>query len=190
MSSPRKLFCYVDETGQDTRGELFIISVVITAEERDQLVQICEQMEQLTGKGRVKWIKAQHHRRIAYLRQLIELPLLNQKIIYGIYHNTQDYVSLTVRTIALALRATGERQYKVTILIDGLPRTQERTVGLALLAQQAKVKKVRGVKKEENGNYALDTVIEQMYSVSTLFAKKESKCQPFKLLTLSSRALI
>ena len=31
----QKFYCYVDETGQDTQGELFIVSVVIADQERE-----------------------------------------------------------------------------------------------------------------------------------------------------------
>lgn len=36
-----KVFCYVDESGQDTQGILFIVAIVITSHERDQLYEIC-----------------------------------------------------------------------------------------------------------------------------------------------------
>jgi hypothetical protein len=42
----QKLFCYVDETGQDTQGRLFVVSVVITDQERDLFRQTCEDIEQ------------------------------------------------------------------------------------------------------------------------------------------------
>jgi len=31
----QKLYCYVDETGQDTKGKLFLVSVIITEPQRD-----------------------------------------------------------------------------------------------------------------------------------------------------------
>jgi len=33
----KKLYCYIDETGQDTLGKIFIVSVIITESERDAL---------------------------------------------------------------------------------------------------------------------------------------------------------
>jgi hypothetical protein len=57
MPTP-KAFCYVDETGQDTKGRLFIVAVVVTGEQRDDCLAWCEAMEQSTGKRRFKWGKA------------------------------------------------------------------------------------------------------------------------------------
>jgi len=33
----QKLYCYVDESGQDTEGEISFVSIVITGTERDGL---------------------------------------------------------------------------------------------------------------------------------------------------------
>jgi len=33
QSNKQKLYCYVDETGQDTAGKIFIVSVVIIEKE-------------------------------------------------------------------------------------------------------------------------------------------------------------
>jgi len=67
----KKFYCYVDETGQDTQGELFIVSVVIVGTERDQALELCERIERQTGKGRRKWIRARYAQRLAYIQQIL-----------------------------------------------------------------------------------------------------------------------
>jgi hypothetical protein len=146
----QKFFCYVDETGQDTQGEIFVVSVVIAGQEKDQLIQVCEAIERESGKGRVKWIKTTYRRRLAYIRQVLERPIFRDKLNFAIYHNTRDYLSLTVQTIGQSLSVTEETDYKATILVDGLPRTQERAIGSQLRQLGIRVRKVRGVKKDEN----------------------------------------
>jgi len=44
----QKLYCYVDETGQDTKGELFIVSVVVVGWDRDALAEQLEMIERET----------------------------------------------------------------------------------------------------------------------------------------------
>jgi len=146
----RKFFCYVDETGQDTRGELFIVAVVIAGQERDQLRQACEDIERDSRKGRRKWIKTKYDRRLAYIRQVLERPIFAGKLNFAVYRDVQDYPSSTVQTIARALSATGGTDYKATILIDGLPRSLERMVGLQLRRLGIRAKKVRGLKDESD----------------------------------------
>lgn len=48
----QKIYCYVDETGQDTKGELFLVSVVIAKDERDNLIEKLEEIERSTRKRR------------------------------------------------------------------------------------------------------------------------------------------
>lgn len=48
-----KLYCYVDETGQDTKGDVFIVSVVIP-DDREAVLQYLEALEVRTGKGKAK----------------------------------------------------------------------------------------------------------------------------------------
>ncbi len=146
----QKFFCYVDETGQDTRGELFIVAVVIADQERDQLRQACEDIERDSRKGRRKWIKTKYGRRLAYIRQVLERPIFEEKLNFAVYRDVQDYPSSTVQTIARALSATAETDYRATILIDGLPRSLERMVGLQLRRLGIRAKKVRGLKDEND----------------------------------------
>ena len=144
----QKFYCYVDETGQDTQGELFIVTVVVADQERDHLRQACEEIERDSRKGRRKWVKTKYDRRLAYIRQVVERPIFAGKLNFAIYRDAQDYPSLTVQTIARALNATGETDYKATVFIDGLPRSLERTVGLQLRRSGIRARKVRGLKDE------------------------------------------
>lgn len=145
-----KLYCYVDETGQDTRGDLFIVSVVVTDQEREQFRQICGAIERDSRKGQRKWIKTTYNRRLAYIRQVLEEPILRGKLSFAVYHQGRNYTSMTVQTIARALNATGETDYRATVFIDGLPRPMEQSVGLELRRSGIHAKKVKGVKKDEN----------------------------------------
>lgn len=47
----KKIYCYVDETGQDTGGKIFVVSIILTMTERDSLLGLCEKIEKETGKG-------------------------------------------------------------------------------------------------------------------------------------------
>jgi hypothetical protein len=47
-----KLYLYVDETGQDTGGRLFIVGVVVTDEENETYRHRCQAIEHESGKGK------------------------------------------------------------------------------------------------------------------------------------------
>ncbi len=145
----QKLYCYVDETGQDTKGDLFIVTVVVTGNERDALRRACEEIEQISGKGRRKWIKTRYKRRVAYIRQVFQRPIFRGKLYFALYRNQKDYLALTVQTVVSTLQTAVKSEYKATVLIDALPRSLERETGLQLRRRGIHAK-VRGVKKDEN----------------------------------------
>ena len=146
----QKLYCYVDESGQDSDGKFFIVSVVVTDRERDKIMELCEQIEVSTGKRYRKWIKADHAKRIDYIRRILRETIFSSKLNVAIYRNRKEYLALTVLTIARAILSREEEDYKATILIDGLPRAHEKWVGSELRHLRIQVRKVRGTRTDEN----------------------------------------
>jgi hypothetical protein len=145
-----KLYCYVDETGQDTHGRLFLVAVVVTGEEREQLRGLCEALEGRSRKGRRKWSKTSAERRIAYARGVVDQPLFAGKLHYAIFEGITDYLTATVQAIAETLQAETAEDYDATVFIDGLSRSLERAVGLSLRRSGSHVKKVRGLDEEND----------------------------------------
>lgn len=146
-----KLYCYVDESGQDTRGKLFIVAVIVVGTDaRDELIASLEVIEQETSKGQLKWSNTNRTRRVEYIRSIVNLQLLVRKINYAHYTDTLDYLPLTVSTIEKALRETGEGDFTAIVLIDALPPSQARRIGNLLHQSGMPVKKVRGVRREES----------------------------------------
>ena len=53
---PAKRYFYVDESGQDTKGQFFIVAIVISEQDADDLRMACLEIERLSRKGTRKWI--------------------------------------------------------------------------------------------------------------------------------------
>jgi hypothetical protein len=51
----QKLYAYVDDFGQDTYGEVYLVSVVVTGETRDAARQALQGIERGSGKRLGKW---------------------------------------------------------------------------------------------------------------------------------------
>lgn len=150
IESMQRLFIYVDETGQDTLGKFFLVSIVITDRERESLRGTLEEIEDKSGKGKVKWISAKKNARFAYIRKVLKITRLWGKLYYAIYKNGKNYFPLTVLTTARAITKHAEERYKATIFVDGLPRSKEKWFGAELRHLRIQTKKIRGVKKEES----------------------------------------
>jgi hypothetical protein len=147
----QKLYCYVDETGQETRGEIFIVSIVITNEERDELLKLCEQIEKISGKRKDKWGATKHERRMRYLRHILADDRFNGKLRYSLFRNTREYDASTVEAIAKAvLWHKPAETYTSLIYVDGLSRTKRHQYAVALRRYGVPIRKVMGVARDES----------------------------------------
>lgn len=148
--SSKKIYCYVDETGQDNIGDMFIVSVVVP-ENRDELLSYLTELEVKTGRGRLKWGRVKTENRLKYLEAIFNQKKYPLTAYYSVYEETKEYKVATILTIAKAIHAIKDAENKVfTILIDGLGEKDQKFYGSQLRRMGVHTRKVRGVKKDEN----------------------------------------
>jgi hypothetical protein len=150
-----KFYVYVDESGQDTRGILFIVAVIIIDKDRDEVERECIDAEKVSGKGNIKWRGARYNRRIEFVRLIFQKSIFQNKLNAVIYENKgTDFLQLTAQAISTVVSSIAPNQpYQATVSIDGLPRSKQKPVGAILRRLGVKVRKVRGVKKDENNPF-------------------------------------
>src|SRR5690242_16378840 len=95
-----KLYCYIDETGIDTEGKLFMVAVVITAENRDDAIALLEQIEKQSGKYRRKWTNTGSLQQEEFMRLVLSNPLFEGALSYAVFYDSKDYQALTVEATA------------------------------------------------------------------------------------------
>lgn len=145
----KRIEFYVDESGQDTQGRLFIVAAVVVARESTEALRShCESVESSSRKGRVKWASAERKRRLAYLRTATSDTAFGITVFYSVFRQTTDYHGATIVGVARAIR--GLSVSNVSIFVDGLtkPKCNEYKTDLRQLG--CSVKKVRGIRKDEN----------------------------------------
>ncbi len=147
-----KLYCYVDETGQDTGAQFFLVAVVL--KEMAGLASLekkLEEIEERTGKEQRKWKKISKEIKIKYLEELIQIKALKNAIYYATYQASKEYSKLTSFTIAKAVLAKeNTANYTVTIIIDGLNDKERDVVREELKKLKIKYRKIRGMKDEQS----------------------------------------
>ena len=145
---PSKLYCYVDETGQDTMGDFFIVSVVVTDVDREVLASTLESIEQRSGKGKAKWIKGSW-RTSPRLHQggPVNASLQGQAL-FSRYEGATSYMALTVLSTAKAI-LTVSPQANAVVFVDGLPKSRLRWFGVELRRLSIRTRKVVGIRREE-----------------------------------------
>lgn len=146
-----KLYCYVDETGQDTKGELFLVAVVLKEfSGLETLEKKLEGVEIRTDKRQSKWKKIGRDIKKKYLEELIQIKELKNTIFYAKYQASKEYSKLTSFTIAKAVLAKESKNYTVTVIIDGLNDKERDVVREELKKLKIKYRKIRGMKDEQS----------------------------------------
>lgn len=151
-----KLYCYVDETGQDTLGQLFIVVAVLVSTERDQLVQYLHEAELQSGIGQKKWVrvKTATQKWDQYIGS-VNTDVFRHKIFYSQQEavGTGAFEALTVYAIAQAVTTYRKQHriqdnYKLSVIIDGLKKNEEGRIGKRLRELGIHSKKVRGARDQ------------------------------------------
>ena len=145
--SAQKIYAFVDESGQETEGALFLVSVVVTDHEVERLNEILIEIEERSGKRWKKWSKARFDYRVAYLEAVIAQPLFRGLIFFSRYRESKAYFDLTVETAAKALHKS-QADLPVTVVVDGLRGRDIDRFKTSLRQRHINVRKVRGVRDE------------------------------------------
>jgi hypothetical protein len=179
----KRLFCYVDETGQDTLGRLFVVAIVVTDDRRPELESMLAEIETTSGKYQRKWMKARDMARREYIAAVAAktLPLM---IYARQYTNTgtQDYDELELRAAAEALRLYREANgisaddYDAIITIDGLSKTMVFRAGTVFRRLGVRTRKVVGKSDETS------TVIRLADAIAGLVREAQEGREVYKAL--------
>ena len=68
----KKLYCYVDESGQDAKSEIFVVVAVVTAKDQDIIRKKLIDIEREAKTNKLKWHKTRHDRRLKYLTLVLD----------------------------------------------------------------------------------------------------------------------
>ena len=108
-SNPRqKLYCYVDETGQDYASSVFVVVAVVSAAAQDELREALTQIEQISGTGHRKWHKSSAARRLRYLNLVFEKRLATGDVFFGSYRKALPYFLPFVEVLERAIKLKAE----------------------------------------------------------------------------------
>src|SRR3989338_3625414 len=146
----QRLHVYVDESGQDTNGLLFVVSVLTVEKDLDILHAKLEAVEIQTGKKNIKWHKARSPFRQAYIEKIGCLPQLRHSIFFDQFKESKEYLGLTAFATAKAILKKARGDYKVTVSVDGLNRREAAAFTRTLRTLHIHTRRVRGIRKDEN----------------------------------------
>src|SRR3989338_11384792 len=144
----QKLYAYVEEWGQDTRGEIFLVSVIVVGNQRDKLRKLLRQIEKESGKANRKWTRTARSRREAYIRRILESKKFIGLLHAAHYLHSRYYMDLTVLTTAWAILGHASQSYQATVYVDGLNQSQRDHFTRGLRSLHVKAQRARGLTDE------------------------------------------
>ncbi|HEX9722607.1 MAG TPA: DUF3800 domain-containing protein [Candidatus Paceibacterota bacterium] len=146
----QKLYCYVDESGQDTEGLLFVVGVLIMEDERDAIARELERIELESKKRNKKWRGAPYQYRQAYIEKILQSSLLHKSLFYEIFYDSKKYIKLTSYATAKAILKRAEEKYQASIFVDGFNKKELERFEQGLRELRIHKRKLQGVRREEN----------------------------------------
>jgi hypothetical protein len=147
-TSKERLYCYVDETGQDAGTQFFAVVAVVSAEGQDRLRRKLEEIEDAAGTGHRKWHKSRSERRLRYLAIMLEAKLLPGQIFFGTYRKPTPYFFPFVETIEVDIKARASGSFTARVCIDGIDRQKAAELTNALRDRGVSLEMVRGRRDE------------------------------------------
>ena len=147
-TTKQKLYCYVDETGQDSGAEFFIVVAVVSDKEQDMLRKQLIKIESLAKIGLRKWHKSQHKRKKQYLQLILEKRVGKGEIYFGRYKKPIPFFLPMLETLEKSILDKAKKNYQTIIYVDGIDKKKAAELTNALRIRKIKLRFVRSARDE------------------------------------------
>jgi hypothetical protein len=144
----QKLYCYVDETGQDSASDVFILVAIVTDDDQDKLRQAIIEIEEEAGIVNRKWYSSRLERRTHYLNLVLRNKIADGNIFFGVFKKPLPFFLPLVAVLEKAIKIKAESNYTARILVDGIDHQKASELTLALRRQGISLRMARGKQDE------------------------------------------
>jgi len=147
-SRKQRLYCYVDETGQDSRSNVFIVSVVVAEGDQERIRELLVRIENEARTNGLKWHKTESSRRLAYLRLVTEQAAAIGETYFGIFEKPLPFFLPTLEVIEGAVNLAATPPYRARVIVDGIDQKKAAELTNALRVRGVSLDMVRGKRDE------------------------------------------
>ena len=144
----QKLYCYVDETGQDDASSVFVVVAVVSDHEQDGFREALITIENTAGTNHLKWHKTHPTRRLNYLELAIERNAGREEVFFGSYPKPLPYFFPLIDVLELAIKAKASLSYTARVFVDGIDRKKAAELTNALRLRGVSLDMVRSRRDE------------------------------------------
>ena len=115
-----RIYCYVDETGQDVGSDVFIVVAIVSIGDQEVLRSELIKIEQLARTHSLKWHKTSGKQRLQYLSLVLQQHIAFGDVYFGRYQKPLPYFFPMLEVIEKAIKQTRLKEYKALIIVDGI----------------------------------------------------------------------
>lgn len=145
----KKLYCYVDETGQDAGSEFFIVVSIVTSEVQNQVRNDLLKLEARSKVHARKWFNSRSPVKEEFLRLVVNKNLAKGDLYYGTFKKPLPFFLPMLKTIEKAIKEkVGSDPYQAIIYVDGIDKKKSKELTKALRLRGIKLKYVRSARDE------------------------------------------
>jgi hypothetical protein len=144
----QKLYCYLDETGQDAASGIFVVVAVVSAQDQEPLREALMEIEHIAGIGHGKWHKSLSARRLRYLTLAFERSLGCEEIFFGSYPKPLPYFFPLLDVLEHAIKIKAVSPYTSRVFVDGIDRKKAAELTNALRLRGVSLGMVRSRRDE------------------------------------------
>lgn len=144
----RKLYCYVDETGQDDASRVFVVVAVVSADDQQRFREALTDIERVAGTGNRKWHKSRPERRLRYLELALERDIGLEDVFFGSYPKRLPYFFPFIEVLERAIALKSGPSYTARVFVDGIDRKKAAELTNALRLRGVSLEMVRGRRDE------------------------------------------
>ena len=144
----QKLYCYIDESGQDVGSEFFVVVAVVSNKEQYSLREQIIEIESETRVGKRKWHKVDSEKRKQFLQLVLKKKVGRGEVYFVRYQKPLPYFLPMLEILEKSIRDKAEENYKAIVYIDGIDKKKAFELTNALRLRGIKLEFVRSARDE------------------------------------------
>jgi len=147
----QKIYCYVDETGQDSGANCYITVVVVSAKDQEEFRKKLIGLEKQSKVGAKKWRRSGSKEGELFLRETINEAFEYCKIYYNQYEKPIPFFFPTIEILYGAIKEFIDNKkldYETIIYIDGIDKRKAQALTNALRSKDIFLDHIRSVRDE------------------------------------------
>jgi len=144
----QKLYCYVDESGQDTKSDIFVVVAIVNDNNQEKIRAQLLLLEKQTKIKATKWHKTSNVIKYEFLKEQMARKILSGDIYFGRFPKPIPYFLPIIEVLEKAIKLKAKNNYTSNVYIDSIDKKKSLELTNALRVKNIKLTLVKSRKDE------------------------------------------